>query len=126
MDLHTQWVISSDVESLVAAIVDCRTKLVNLAKKSHVPMRVTAKTCDVYANQKVIELLRLSSAWKDLKSEDDPRCTYSSRPVASFPEFDLHTHDIMDEDVVRLVMDIAIKDEAILYSYFASLDLVKK
>lgn len=126
MDLHTQWKISSDVDGLVAAIVECKTQLINIAKKVNVPMRVTAKACDVYANKKVIELLRLSDSWKDAESEDDPRCTYVSHPIAAFPEFDLHIHDIMDENIVRMVMDIAVKDDNTLYAYFGNLELVKK
>jgi len=118
MDAHVQWPISADVEGLVAAIVDCRKQLIDIAKRKHNRPRVTVVNCDAYADAKVVELLQLSDGWVDaepLPAVINVRTgevqAELSRRVAAFALFQLHTHPIMGEHDIRLTMELGVGDD---------------
>jgi len=118
MDTHVQWAISADVEGLVKVITDCRKQLIDIAKRKHNKSRVTVVACDAYADPKVVELLRLSEAWIGAdplpavinKRTGEEQVELSER-VATFDSFQLHTHPIMGERDIRLIMELGVGDD---------------
>jgi hypothetical protein len=117
MDVTVQWRVSADVEKLVEAIVECRKLLIDVPKQKYNLTRVGVLECDVFAGDKVVELLQLSELCvpcadteEDLKVPESRRPRKTSFLVADFTLFKLHRLPVMGEDHVRMVLDADVGD----------------
>lgn len=69
MDCTVEWKVSSDVETLVEAIAECKRELTKacFAKCG----RANAVLCNVYASDKLLQLLKLAPTWKQIITDDE-------------------------------------------------------
>jgi len=111
MDVKLQWKLSDDVESLVASIVDCKNQLTSASNEKHGTTNVKLLSCDAYAGEKLVTLLRLSELWQPAIefTEEDLLVPLSRRQKkttelqADFQAFKLHCMPILGETVLRVV-----------------------
>jgi hypothetical protein len=131
MDVKVQWKVSPNVEKLVGAIVRCRELLVDVAKQKHSLTRVGVVSCDAYADAKVVELLRLSDRWTNVKPQVDEvdartgeKRVPTSEHVAGFEQFQLHSNPVMGEETVRVVLVAAVGEDHD-HTFMGNVELVK-
>ena len=111
MDVKLQWSVSDDVESLVAAIVECKKQLYEAAQQKYGP-KTKLLSCDAYAGNKVLELLELSERWTacseviehDASVPASRRLKQTTKMVADFAEFKLHRMTLLGKDDVRVII----------------------
>lgn len=110
MDATLDWKISSKVEGLVDTLAKVKQELTNLCFKMHGAAK--AVSCDAYASEKVIELLKLSEMWKPVEKVEDNRLTDSQGRhfnvaevcVADMAFFKLYLANVMGDEQIRLVV----------------------
>jgi hypothetical protein len=130
MDAKTQWKVSADVDSLVAAIVENKKQLITACVLKH-GMKTRALTCDVYAGPKLLELLQLSELWTPCEDEPEDLTVLESRRqhraterVADFTLFKLHRMDILREGAIRLVMTFHVDENSVDQTWYGDVEIV--
>lgn len=119
MDVKARWRISADVEALVEVILQCRKQLITECMRKH-GMKTRLLSCDVYAGDKLIEMLSLSKRWRACMemTEEDLRIPPSRRQkrtttlLADFTDFKLHRMPVLGETDVRVLASFDVGDEA--------------
>jgi hypothetical protein len=122
MDAVVKWRVSPNVDTLVAAVVECKKLLVEFVEQMHGSQHTNVVSCDAYAGSKVLELFQLSELWTPCV---DPEEKSVSRLVASFPLFKLHRLETMGEDQVRVVL-VADVGEGHDLTYYGNVELVTR
>lgn len=131
MDARAQWSVSSEVETLVNAIAECKQGLIDCVKKRN-PYNRYLKTvaCDAYASPKLVELLSYSQLWKAAteKPEGDEgdrrrQSRSVSELVADFELFKLHRDEVIGDETIRLVMTFETSSSA-PETFYGTVDLL--
>ncbi len=132
MDYRTQWKISSEVETLVEAIVICKNGLVVGCKEKHGSTKVNLLSCDVYAGDKPLQLLGLSESWtpcvefteEDLITPLSRRQVKTTELMADFAAFKLHRMSVLGEDVIRVVNVFRVDGHSAEQTMYGNVELV--
>ncbi len=118
MDATLDWKISPKADGLVDTLAKVKQELTNVCFKMNGAAK--ALTCNAYASEKVVELLKFSEMWKPIENPEDDRPTDSQGrhfnaidiPVADMGFFKLYIANVMGDEQVRLVVtfDIGIPE----------------
>lgn len=112
MDCNIDWVLVPEADALVKALLLLKLQLCSLANEMWEGMSV--QECDVYASRKMVEFLSLSDQFVPVKESEEEfsyenrrqRQYTASKLVADFKKFSLHEHEILTDNVVRMVVAI--------------------
>jgi hypothetical protein len=118
MDAHVEWKVSDDVEGLVAACVECKSLLTQAASQKY-RRPAQLNSCDVYAGDKLLELLQLSEKWtpctelteEDLVTPLRRRALKTTYLVADFGEFKLHRMSVMGTAAIRVIATFTVTND---------------
>jgi len=131
MDVKLKWKISSDVESLVETIVECRRLLVaGCAARNK--SKTNLLSCDAFAGHKLIELLQLSEMWspcvefteEDLRTAPSRRQKKTTTLMANFSLFKLHCMEVLGEEAIRVVVECSSDDSVVVQTYYGNVEII--
>jgi len=132
MDAKVQWQVNSDVNTLVDSITKCKQELVTSCFCKH-GMSSKLVKCDVFASDKMLELLQLSELWTpciEMTEEDvtvplNRRQKKTTMLVADFGSFKLHRMKILKEARLRVVVTMQAEAESAEQLWFGDVEIEK-